>query len=84
MTAGGGTLLNLEDETGMLNVVVFESVWQRHRVLLRNRAGLAVRGRVEHGDGAVNLIAEAIVEIDRLSPGAAAVVSKRHRSRDFR
>ena len=84
MTAGGVTFLNLEDETGMLNVVVFESVWQRHRVLLRNRAGLAVRGRIEHGDGAVNLIAEAIVEIDRLAPGSGAVIGRRHRSRDFR
>lgn len=84
MTAGGVTFLNLEDESGMLNVVVFESVWQRQRVLLRNRAGLVVRGRVEHGDGAVNLIAEAIVDIDRFLPGATAVIGRRHRSRDFR
>lgn len=84
MTAGGVTFLNLEDESGMLNVVVFESVWQRHRVLLRNRAGIGVWGRVEHGDGAVNLIAEAVVEIDRLVAGAAQTVGQVHRSRDFR
>src|SRR5699024_8694068 len=61
-TAGGVTFLNLEDETGMLNVVCTTGVWQRHRRVARNVAGLVVRGIVERSDGATNLVA------DRLSP----------------
>ena len=46
-TAGGVTFLNLEDETGMLNVVCSERLWARHRVVARPSAALVVRGPVE-------------------------------------
>ena len=34
-TARGVTFLNIEDETGMVNVIVDETVWQRHRRVAR-------------------------------------------------
>jgi error-prone DNA polymerase len=74
-TAGGVTFLNLEDETGMLNVVVFGTVWQRHRQVARNAAAVVIRGRLERKDSVVNLIAETI---------EALALPIRHRSRDFR
>src|SRR5690606_38511810 len=37
-TAGGVTFLNLEDETGMLNVICSPGLWQRHRRLARTAA----------------------------------------------
>lgn len=77
-TAGGVTFLNLEDETGMLNVVVFDAVWQRHRAVARSSAAVVVRGRLEHQQGAVNLVAEVIEPL--LDPAVPAG----HRSRDFR
>ncbi|WP_313410288.1 OB-fold nucleic acid binding domain-containing protein, partial [Aeromicrobium sp.] len=77
-TAGGVTFLNLEDETGMLNVVVFDAVWQRHRIAARSSAAVVVRGRLEHQQGAVNLVAEVIERLD------GAAVPRGHRSRDFR
>ncbi|MTB89240.1 error-prone DNA polymerase [Aeromicrobium senzhongii] len=77
-TAGGVTFLNLEDETGMLNVVVFDTVWQRHRQVARSSAAVVVTGRLEHQQGAVNLVAEVI---ERLIDPA---VPRGHRSRDFR
>lgn len=83
-TAAGVTFLNLEDETGMLNVVVFETLWRQHRRVVRNVGGLAIHGRIEHGDGAVNLIAEAIVPIERIVPGVSRIIGRKHRSRDFR
>ncbi len=83
-TAGGVTFLNLEDETGMLNVVVFGSVWQRHRRVARNAAGVVVRGVVEHSDGAVNLKAETLDRIESLYPDAASALPAKHRARDFR
>ena len=38
-TARGVTFLNLEDETGMVNVIVDEMVWQRHRRVAREAGG---------------------------------------------
>lgn len=82
-TAGGVTFLNLEDETGLLNVVVFPQIWERHRLVLRTVQALAIYGRVEHGDGAVNFISEAVLPLDRLLPGTGAVLGGGYRSRDF-
>ncbi len=83
-TAGGVTFLNLEDETGMLNVVVFDAVWQRYRRVARNAAGLVIRGMLERQDGVVNLVADRIERIETLYPQLAPAVPSRHRSRDFR
>lgn len=83
-TAGGVTFLNIEDETGMLNVVVFDVIWQRHRRVARNSAGLVVRGMLERQDGVVNLVADKIERIETLYPQLAPAVPKRPRSRDFR
>ncbi len=77
-TAGGVTFLNLEDETGMLNVVVFEAVWQRHRKIARSSAAVVIRGRLERQQGATNLIAETMQTL--VDPA----LSRSHRSRDFR
>ena len=75
-TARGVTFLNLEDETGMVNVIVEETVWQRHRRVARESGGLLIRGMLEHTkDGVVNVLAE---RIDRLHLGLHT------RSRDFR
>ncbi len=83
-TAGGVTFLNIEDETGMLNVVVFDAVWQRHRRVARNSAGLVVRGMLERQDGVVNLVADKIERIETLYPQIGSAVPARPRSRDFR
>jgi error-prone DNA polymerase len=75
-TARGVTFLNVEDETGMVNVIVEETVWQRHRRVARESGGLLIRGMLEHTkDGVLNVIAE---RIDRLHLGLHV------RSRDFR
>jgi error-prone DNA polymerase len=75
-TARGVTFLNLEDETGMVNVIVDEAVWQRHRRVAREAGGLLIRGMLEHTkDGVVNVIAE---HLERLHLGLHT------KSRDFR
>jgi len=79
-TASGVTFLNLEDETGMLNVVCSVGLWQRYRRVARSSAGLIVRGIVERNDGAVNLVADRLDRIDAVYPSAVVA----HRSRDFR
>ena len=66
-TARGVTFLNIEDETGMTNVIVDEVVWQRHRRVARESGGLMIRGMLEHTkDGVVNVLAE---RIDKLNLG---------------
>lgn len=74
-TARGVTFVNLEDETGMVNVLCPPGVWVRHRRLAQTATALLVRGQVQNATGAVTVVAE------RMGPIAMAVGS---RSRDFR
>ncbi|SHH62061.1 error-prone DNA polymerase, DnaE-like [Jatrophihabitans endophyticus] len=75
-TARGVTFLNLEDETGMVNVIVDEVVWQRYRRVARESGGLVIRGMLENTkDGVINVLAE---RLERLHLGL------RNTSRDFR
>jgi error-prone DNA polymerase len=75
-TAGGVTFLNLEDETGMLNVTCSEGLWRRYRTVALGSSALLVRGRLERSEeGVLNLVA------DRLARLVLAVPVK---SRDFR
>ncbi len=74
-TAGGTTFINLEDETGLINVVVSKGCWIRHRALARSAPALLVHGRLERNEGVVNIIAE------RLAPLPLDGAPK---SRDFR
>ncbi len=80
----GVTFLNLEDETGMLNVVCSIGVMRAHRQAARNRVAVVVRGRLERNAGVTNLIADKVEAIDVVVPGAGAVLQARASSRDFR
>lgn len=73
-TARGVYFLNLEDETGLLNVVVLPDVWARTRHVARRSPAVVIEGRVEFHDGVTNLVA-----IDFESIGVHTI-----RSRDFR
>ena len=57
-TAGGAVFLNLEDETGLVNVVCSRGGWVRWRSVARTSPALVVRGRLERSDGVVNVLAE--------------------------
>ncbi|TAK70474.1 MAG: error-prone DNA polymerase [Actinomycetota bacterium] len=81
-TASGITFVNLEDETGMANIICSPGVWARYRRVARSAAAMLVRGRVERGPadegGVTNLIADRIEALPM--PGPAGLT----RSRDFR
>ncbi|MFS3127061.1 error-prone DNA polymerase [Nocardioides sp. Bht2] len=83
-TAGGVTFLNVEDETGMLNVVCSEGLWRRYRSTARSAASMVVRGMVEREDGVTNLVADELLPLESVSPDAGRALHARHRSRDFR
>ncbi|MFH1104873.1 MAG: error-prone DNA polymerase, partial [Actinomycetota bacterium] len=56
-TAKGVVFINLEDETGLLNVIVTPDVWSAQRDVARRSIGLMIDGALEHRDGVTNLIA---------------------------
>ena len=74
-TASGTVFVNLEDETGLINVIVSSGCWLRFRSILRSQTALIVTGRLERHEGVVNVIAE---RIEALSVGSTIA------SRDFR
>ncbi|WP_278265010.1 error-prone DNA polymerase [Nocardia sp. AG03] len=74
-TAAGVTFLNLEDETGMVNVVCSVGLWTRYRRLAQNATALLVRGRIQNAEGAASLVADHLEHLD------LRIVA---RSRDFR
>ena len=74
-TARGVTFINLEDETGMVNVLCTPGVWARHRKLAQTAPALLIRGQLQNATGAVTVVAERLGRIE-LAIGS--------RSRDFR
>ncbi len=74
-TARGAVFLNLEDETGMVNVVCSRGAWARWRSVAGTAPALVVRGRLERSEGVANLVAE------RFEPLVLGAVPS---SRDFR
>jgi error-prone DNA polymerase len=76
-TAKGVVFVNLEDETGLVNVICPPAVWKRYRKVARSAPALRVRGILERHQGVVNLLAQHITALP-LSVDALL------RSRDFR
>jgi error-prone DNA polymerase len=75
-TASGITFVNLEDETGMANVICGVGFWGRHRRVMRESPALVVRGMLERSpQGVINLLADGVEPLSMV----AGV-----RSRDFR
>ena len=77
MTAQGMTFLNLEDETGLINVVVSKGCWARFRTVAREAPAMLIRGRLERSEGVINVVAEHLAPL--AAPGSTI-----HASRDFR
>lgn len=75
-TASGITFVNIEDETGLINVICSVGVWTRYRRVVREAPALIVRGILERStEGVINILADRF-EVLAMAP--------RTRSRDFR
>lgn len=75
-TASGITFMNIEDESGLVNVICSVGVWKRYRRVARESSALIVRGILERSaEGVTNVLA------DRLEP---LFLVTRTSSRDFR
>jgi len=74
-TAKGTVFLNLEDESGLVNVICPPGTWKRFRTVARGAPALRVRGILEVHQGVYNLLA------NRISPlplDAAALIGSRN------
>jgi error-prone DNA polymerase len=75
-TASGVLFMTLEDESGVVNAVVWDRVWKEYRSVILTNAFLAVSGKIQSEDGVVHLIAERFwVPEGVFAPGRVPVVS---------
>ena len=74
-TANGAVFVNLEDETGHVNVIFSKGAWARWGSVASNKPALVIRGSLERGQGVVTLTAE---YVEPLTLGSVAP------SRDWR
>ena len=75
-TARGAVFVNLEDETGHVNVIFSRGAWARWRDVARHSSALVITGRLERGQGTLGLVAEFVEELALDAPAPP--------SRDFR
>ena len=74
-TASGVIFINLEDESGMINVICSIGLWSRYRRVARGSPSLVVRGVVERAGGSISIVADRIAAVDLVATTP---------SRDFR
>jgi error-prone DNA polymerase len=63
-TAKGAVFVNLEDETGHVNVIFSKGAWARWSSVARTTPALVIRGSLERGQGTLTLVAEAVEPLD--------------------
>lgn len=73
-TANGVRFFNLEDETGLVNVVILPPVWEANYEIARKDPAMIIEGLVEFRDGVTNLVAHSFEPLPVAGVG----------SRDFR
>ena len=57
-TANGAVFINLEDETGHVNVIFSKGAWARWSLVARKSPALIIRGTLQRGQGTLALTAE--------------------------
>jgi error-prone DNA polymerase len=76
-TASNTTFMTLEDETGFVNLVIWDQVFQSFSIIARTASLLGVTGTIEAQSGVVHLIAQ------RLWIPQAIDIPEHSKSRDF-
>jgi error-prone DNA polymerase len=73
-TASGFLFLSLEDEYGLINVVVRPHIYERYRAVARTVSFLTISGHLQRHEGVTNIIAASLVPLhvahDLLAPQA--------------
>ena len=59
--------MTLEDETGFVNLVVWDKIFQEHTVLIKTTSFIGVTGKVQTQDGVTHVIANSFWSRPRAS-----------------
>jgi error-prone DNA polymerase len=76
-TAKGIVFVTLEDETGIVNLIIRPQVWQRYRSAARQAVALFARGTLQRSHGVTHVLVTKLADLSRLLPQLASA------SRDF-
>ena len=90
-TASGVVFMTFEDETGMVNLVVWPKIWARFQKMARSRSLLGCDGRLQRQDDAISVLVERLWEVpepprpssDEGGEAAPSIGSLPVRSHDF-
>jgi error-prone DNA polymerase len=77
-TANGITFVTLEDETGMVNLIVRQAVWERYRRIARGAVAMIAHGRLQKEAEVIHVL------VTRLEDLSARLGDLATSSRDFR
>ncbi len=67
-TAGGVTFITLEDETGLVNVVVWRTIAQRDKTAFLTSRILSVAGQLQRSGEVIHIIAGQLQSLDHCLP----------------
>jgi error-prone DNA polymerase len=70
-TAKGYVFVTLEDQWGLVNVIVRPSVFQAYRPTLRDSTLIAIAGRLQRQLGTINVLAERAIALDPRIPDSS-------------
>ena len=76
-TASGITFVTLEDETGVINLVVHPSTWQRFRSFAAHAGVLLAIGRLQREGDIIHVVADMLEDVGEMLRGLSS------KSRDF-
>ncbi len=77
-SASGVTFYTLEDETGIVNVVVWKKVFEAHLVIAKSALLMGVSGRVQSQEGVVHLVADELWDPQLRFEGQGTTVRSFH------
>jgi error-prone DNA polymerase len=77
-TAKGVVFMTLEDETALVNLIIWPKVWAEHRRLARSATLIGVDGKLQRQDEAMSVL------VERFWPIPEQALAIGAQSRDFR
>jgi error-prone DNA polymerase len=77
-TANGITFVTLEDETGIVNLIVRQNIWERYRKVARTSTAMIAHGRLQNEKDVIHIL------VSKLEDLSARLQNLLTRSRDFR
>ena len=78
-TAKGITFITIEDETGIANLIIKPSIYEKYRRALRLAPAIIVKGKVERRDAVIHILVYKAWSLPKLFPNARI----ERQSRDF-